>query len=145
MMMRVDEMDREDALLAREWLTERIRKRTGRAELEFPEDWLPETGRAVVGREHWEREERLLAVAMLYLEKSSPVAVCGWCIGNPGNVAKESDQAVRLLLGAMPNYARVHGARHLLTMFGRRSVNRICDELGYITGDPEVETKYMKL
>jgi len=145
MMMRVDEMDREDALLAREWLTERIRETTGRAELEFPVDWLPETGLSAFGREHGETSERLLAVAMLYLEKSSPVAVCGWCIGNPGNGAKESDQAVRLLLGGMPNYARVHGAKHLLTMFGRRSVNRICDELGYITGDPEVEQKYMML
>ena len=145
MMMRVDEMSYEDAMLARAWLTERIRERTGRDELEFPADWLPETGLAVFGREHGKNGERLLAAAMLYLEKSSPVAVCGWCIGNPANGSRESDQAVRLLISAMPNYARRHGAKHLLTMFGRRSMNRICDELGYMTGDPEVEQKYMML
>ena len=144
--MRVDEMKREDALKARDWLTDRIRKNTGRPELEFPADWLPETGLSVFGRESGsDQEERLLAVATLYLEKSSPVAVCGWCIGDPVNTARESDMAVRLLLGAMPNYARVHGAKHLLTMFGSRGINRICDELGYASGDTEVEHKYMIL
>ena len=100
----------DDMRCAVEWLTERIRRKSGNYTLNFPADWMPATGLSAFGE-----DGSLLAVATLYLEKSSPVAVCGWCVSNPANDVKTSYRAVNMLLEEMPEYARNKGAKYLLT------------------------------
>ena len=138
--MRTEYMSVDDARIAVEWMTERIQKQTGDETLRFPSGWMPETGLTAL-----DDDDRIFAVAVLYLEKSSPVAVCGWCVSNPENKASESEMAVRMLMSAMVPYARSKGARHLLTMFGNRGINRILDDLGFFSGDKNVEHKYITL
>ncbi len=128
--MRTDEMTVEDGRQAVEWLSMRIRKHTGNETLSFPSEWMPETGMAV-----FDGRCRILAIATLYLEKSSPIAVCGWCVTNPGNTPRQSRSAVKLLMSAMPAYAKRNGAKYLLTTFGNRGINRILDDLDFINGE----------
>ena len=128
--MRTDEMSVEEARLAVEWLTLRIRRKSGDDTLNFPSEWIPVTGLVVFGD-----EDRPLAVATLYLEQSCPVAVCGWCIANPENSARESFLAVKLLMQAMPVYAKRNGAKYLMTTFGNRGINRILDSLHFVSGE----------
>ena len=138
--MIVREMTRKDADIAVAWLTERMRRRSGRDDLEFSAAWMPETGLAAC-----DGTGRVRCVAVLYLEKSSPVAVFGWVIADPANSHRESSGAVRRLLAAMPSYAESKGAKHLISMFGSRSVNRILNDSGFVSGDSKVEQKYRKL
>ena len=121
------------------WLTEKIRRKSGSPAVSFPEEWLPSTGLSARVA-----DGPLLAVATLYLEKSTPVAVCGFCVANPFNSARESERAVRALLSAMPDYAKKRGASWLLTTFGNRGINRILDEFGFIAGENS-ETKFKKI
>lgn len=137
--MRMDEMRIEDVRCAVDWMTERIRKKTGNYSLSFPADWMPETGMVVVASDN-----TLLAVATLYLEKSSPVAVCGWCVANPQNKSLESYSAINLLMAAMPVYAKRLGAKYLLTTFGNRGINSVLDKCGFIQGETS-ENKFMIL
>lgn len=133
------EMTVEDVRCAVDWMTERIRKKNGNDSLSFPADWMPETGLSVVSG-----DSRLLAVATLYLEKSSPVAVCGWCVSNPENRPSESYSAINLLMAAMPIYAKRLGAKYLLTTFGDRGINSVLDKCGFIQGETS-ENKFMIL
>ena len=136
--MRTDEMSIEEACKAVEWLSLKIRQKTENNTLSFPSDWMPETGLVVfddLSPQSGGLTDRLLAVATLYLEQSSPVAVCGWCLTNPENTARQSQMAVRLLMAAMPIYAKRHGAKYLLTTFGNRGINRILDRIGFINGE----------
>ena len=136
--MRTDELSVEEACLAVEWLSQKIRRRTGNNSLSFPSEWIPETGLVVFddpSPQSGAVTGRLLAAATLYLEQSSPVAVCGWCIANPENTVWQSQRAIKLLMAAMPVYAKRHGAKYLLTTFGNRGINRILDRTGFINGE----------
>lgn len=106
----------------------------------FPFDWLPETGVAV-----FDSRNILIAGIFVYFEKSSPVAVAGWCVTKCGLPSAVSYRAVKELLSALPDYARSSGASHLLTTFGNRAVNRMLDRAGFLPGDSGVEHRYMKL
>ena len=119
-----------EAGLGREFLTARISRKIGKAELEFPADMLPDTGLAA-----WDSQGRCLAVAYLYRESSSRVAVCGFCATAPENRARESYEAVTALMKAMPEYAGSMGAKYLLTTFGNRAINAILERNGYIPGE----------
>lgn len=136
--VKISEMTPDERRIASQWLTDKIRLNSGK-NISFPEEWLPTTGLSarIDGGS-------LLAVATLYLEKSTPVSVCGWCIANPFNSARESEQAVRALLSAMPDYAVKQGAAWILTTFGNRGINRILNELGYVQGENS-ETKFKNL
>lgn len=121
-----------DLCRAENFLNFRVRKKIGNEEASFPLEILPKTGLSCF------EDERLLGVATCYFEKTSPVAVCGWCITAPGNTPKESYRAVRALLAAMPDYADSMGAKYLLTTFGSRGINRIAADLGYKFGEKSV-------
>ncbi len=121
------------------WMNVKIQRRSGNSAVRFPEEWLPATGLSARTA-----DGGLLAVATLYLEQSTPVAVCGFCVANPLNAARESKRAVRALLAAMPDYAREHGAGWLLTTFGNRGINRILEEFGFTAGETS-ETKFKRL
>lgn len=138
MSVMVSEMSQFDRRIASQWLTAKICINSGE-NISFPEEWLPSTGLSARVA-----DGPLLAVATLYLEKSTPVAVCGFCVANPFNSARESERAVRALLSAMPDYAKKRGASWLLTTFGNRGINRILDEFGFIAGENS-ETKFKNL
>lgn len=135
--MRVDHLTTAAGIQAANWITSRIYQRTGDAKLIFPVDWMPATGICV-----YDADDTLLCVAILYLEKSSPVAVCGWCVTNPENASRTSRAAVKLAMSVLPVYAHEHGAKYLLTIFGNRGINRILDDLGYITTE-DSENKFI--
>lgn len=118
-----------DLCRAENFLNFRVRKKIGNEEASFPLEILPKTGLSCF------EDGKLLAVATCYLERSAPVAVCGWCISAPGNTPQQSKRAVRALLAAMPDYASSFGARYLLTTFGNRGINRIAADLGYKFGE----------
>lgn len=140
-------MTPEDSENVIRWMNSRIRSATGNASLSFRKEWLPETGLSawegkVHGKVHGKTERRkLLAAAVLYLEKSSAVAVCGWCVANPENSPSETHNAVRSLLEAMPGYASSMGAKILLATFGNNGINKILDSIGFSSGDRNVEHK----
>ena len=132
-MIYTDEMDGIDRWLMTRWMDLRIRK--AGADAPFPGDILPRSGLAAR-----DGHGNTLAVATLYLEREIPVAVCGWCAANPLNNRRQSAEAVKTLLAAIPVYARRCGAKYLLTTFGQRSLNRMLDRLGFSNGDV-AETK----
>lgn len=132
-------MQIEDRDLAVSWITSKMRRVAKNDEIAFPPDILPATG--LVAKE----DGKTLAVCTLYLDKTSAVAVAGFCAANPGNLPHQSFEAVKRILAVMPTYAKECGAKHLLTTFGNRGINKICDFLNYTTGDTGIEHKYMKL
>ena len=135
--MYTDEMDGIDRWLLAAWLDESIRK-NGVTE-PFPDAILPKTGMAVR-----DGDNTTIAVAALYLEKSSKIAVCGWCCADPCGPARRNAEAVKLLFAAMPAYARQQGAEYLMSVFGRRSLNKVLDNMGFINGEV-AETKIRRL
>ena len=137
-MVNVRYMTDSDAVRAGNWLNLKVRSKSGCAAAEFPLELLPQTGLSCF------YEHTLLAVAFLYLEKSSSVAVCGWCIANPGNLPSQSRIAVMELLRAMPQYAKQQGATFLLTSFGNRGINSIARGLGFLPGE-RAENMFMNL
>lgn len=136
-MIYTDEMDGFDRWLLEAWM-ELIARKHG-ADGPFPSAMLPKTGLAA-------RDENgnTLAVATLYLEKSSSIAVCGFCVANPLNPFRISADAVKLLLAAMPIYAKRCGAEYLMSVFGKRSINRILDQSGFVPGET-AQTKFRRL
>lgn len=122
-------MTANDAVRAGNWLNYRVQQKSGVAQAAFPREIFPATGLSFFAG------NSLLAVAFLYLEESSSVAVCGWCIANPANTASESAIAVQKLMSAMPEYARQKGKKYLLTTFGNRGINRILAKLGFQEGE----------
>lgn len=136
--MYTDEMTEEDREKLNYWMDE-IARGSGVEGAFFPSALLPKTGLAVRNG-----EGRTLAVGTLYLEKSSTISVFGFCCADPENTKRESAEAVKLLISAMPVYAKRCGAEYLLSMFGRRSLNRLLDRSGYIFGEKS-ETKFRRL
>lgn len=133
----IDEMDGFDRLQLEAWM-EQIARKHG-VDGPFPSAMLPKTGLAA-------RDENgnTLVVATLYLEKSSAIAVCGFCVANPLNGFRQSADAVKLLLADMPIYAKRCGAEYLMSVFGRKSLNKILDQLGFVPGET-AETKFRRL
>ena len=125
----VREMTQEDLLQATGWLE----ARTG---IPFPAGAMPRTGLAV------QDGTGIVLVLAVYFERSSQMAVLGWCVGNPANRPHQSRDAVRLALAAAEEYARRYGASHLITMFGSRSLNRELERMGFAPGDTHVQQKY---
>ena len=136
-MIYTDEMDGIDRWMLEAWM-EAIAHKHGVKE-PFPAAMLPRTGLAA-------RDENgnTLAVATLYLEKSSSIAVCGFCVANPLAGFRITARAVKLLLAAMPIYARRCGAEYLMSVFGKKSLNRILDQAGFTPGET-CQTKWRKI
>lgn len=103
----------------------------------FPVDFLPETGVSV------ESGGRIICIIPIYLEQSSTVAVLGHFIA--GNATpKQIHQAAHIAIQAAERFAKAAGKKYLISLFGRRSINRIADTLGFITAD-KVEEKILHL
>ncbi len=132
--MTVREWKYTELAAALKWMSARLRDRT------FPASWLPFTGLAAI-----DATGRCCATLAVYCDATSPVAVLGWLIADPGNTARESFTAARALLEYAPIYAKNKKCVHLITMFGNRGINRLCDQLGYRQGDKNVEHKYVRL
>lgn len=138
-MIQIRELNTTDKIFFWEWINYRIRKQTGNCQLEFPYELIPATGLVA-----YTEEDELLAIALLYLERTSNVAVCGWCVANPGNHCKTSKKAIQKLLAQMPIYAKKFNAKCLLTTFGNRGINKILDETGFFAGE-KAENKFLML
>lgn len=128
----VREMTQEDLLQATGWLE----ARTGGA---MPVEFFPQTGIAAHSA-----DGRLLAVIPVYFEQTGTVAVAGHCMANPANTPRESRAAVEAAIRGSARYAAERGRKYLVTIYGKRSVNRIADRLGFIRADT-VEEKFLKL
>lgn len=135
--MTTRELSLGEAETAVKWLDVRMKKHG--CNYSFPCGILPRTGLAC-----YDEQNIFRAVAFLYLEKSSSIAVCGWCIADPDNPARVSAEAVQALIYAMPSFARSKGATILLSTFGNRSINRIAEKAGFIVGEQAVNM-YMAL
>lgn len=137
----IDNMTQEDAEQSMKWMDARVRAECGEhaANYHFPRMWIPQTGLVVMNEKH-----ALLAVAFVYFEKTAAIAYCGWLVANPGNTPLESHRAIRLLVNAIPAYARQNGAKCLLTCYGNRGLNRILDRSGFQNGET-CETKFKLL
>ena len=95
----------------------------------FPADFLPETGIVV-------RQNGIaLCYIPVYLEQTSSVAVLGHFIADPHADRKLLARAVRLAINQARNFAREHHKKYLVSIFGRNSINRIADKMGFISGD----------
>jgi len=136
--MEIREMNEDDRGKLAGWLSVIAGKRG--AEGSFPAAVLPWTGLAAV-----DEAGKTLAVAALYLERSSTVAVFGFCAADPEKRhSRHSGEAVKRLIAAMPAYAKANGAEFLLSVFGRRSLNRMLDKAGFLAGE-NCETKIRRL
>lgn len=136
--LRTEEMTADIAREAIEWQNERNRRIAGITK-KLPLDLLPATGMYAIADDNFH-----VAAASLYLEKETPVAVCGFLFVNPDAPVRLVRQAVRLILAAMPVYAKKQGAKYLISTFGRPSFNRILDQIGFVTAET-AENKIMKL
>ena len=104
----------------------------------FPADFLPVTGVAV---EHFGKAVCYLPI---YLESTSSVAVLGHFISVPGADKFLLDKAAELAINSAKIFAKKHGKRFALSVFGCRSVNRIADRLGFVTTE-NIEEKIFNL
>lgn len=99
----------------------------------FPADFLPDTGIKV--REN----DQIICIIPIYLEQSSTVAVLGHFIANDQADRKQLRQAAVIAIEAAKRFAKAAGKKHLITLFGRRSINAIADECGFQNADPVQE------
>jgi len=137
-MIELREMTEHDRGKLAGWLSLIARKHG--ADGPFPAAILPWSGLAAV-----DETGKTLAVAALYLERSSTVAVFGFCVADPeAGMSRRSGEAVKRLIDAMPAYAKENGAEFLLSVFGRRSLNRLLDKAGFFVGE-NCETKIRRL
>ena len=120
--MNVRELTPEDAITAVAWMTQRYKN-------PFPKDFFPSCGAAVFD------DIRLLAVIPMYFDQTSPVAVAGHCMTSPDNSPRESYKAILLAMNFCQHLARRKNKKYLVTLYGKRSINRIADQLGFLDAD----------
>ena len=101
----------------------------------FPADFLPITGVVV------EHSGSVVCIIPVYMEESSKVAVLGHFIASDNcdrhlvlTAAKSAIQEAKLL-------ARRAGKNYVVSIFGRRSINKVADRLGFVTAD-QIEEKF---
>ena len=137
-MKKIREMNEDDREKLAGWLS--LIARDHGVNAPFPAAVLPWTGLAAV-----DETGKTLAVAALYLERSSTVAVFGFCVADPEvGMSRQTGEAVKRLIAAMPAYAKANGAEFLMSVFGRRSLNRLLDRSGFVPGET-AETKFRRL
>jgi hypothetical protein len=105
--------------------------------LEFPQDLVPPYG--VVARET--EDGPPMAAATLLYDPAARMAFCGWCMASPALKGRRMRAAIRAVLSWVPVYADGLGAWSVMSCFGRRSVNRMLDDMGWIPGDKGADTK----
>ena len=93
----------------------------------FPEDFLPETGVVV------EHCGRVICIIPVYMEATSNVAVLGHFIADVSANRKLVAKAAKLAIEAAAAWAKKQGRKYVISIFGRNSINRIADKLGFIT------------
>lgn len=125
------EMTQEDWKTALQWMSDHY-------QMPFPADFFPQTGviAAVDGID--------AVVIPVYLEQSSAVAVLGHCVFNTKLCRKTLRIAAQSCIGACIEFAEAKGKKYAVSIFGRRSVNRIADRCGFITADT-IEEKFFNI
>lgn len=125
--------DREQALL---WLSRKMTKTTGK-ELALPDDMFPHSGISVI-----ENGELLCVLGVFF---DGAVCVPGWCITNPENSARLSHRAVSEAIDHIEYFASRRKAKHIITMFGSRAINKILTRKGFTVGDANAASQYRKV
>lgn len=126
--------DRSQALV---WLAQRMTKTAG-TQLEMPDDMFPQAGISVLSE-----ELQLLCVMGVYFDGA--VCVPGWCVTNPANSAKESHRAVAEAIEHIEYFASRRKARHIITMFGNKTINKMLTRKGYAIGDANAVSQYRRV
>lgn len=126
--------DRSQALL---WLGRKMSAEAGK-ELAFPDDMFPHSGISVINA-----DGTLLCVLAVYFDGA--VCVPGWCVGNPQNSAALAHRAVSEAVDHIEYFACRRKAKHIITMFGSRGINKILARKGFSVGDNSAQSKYKKV
>ena len=82
-----------------------------------------------------------MAAATLLYDPAARMALFGWLMASRKLRGRPLLEAMEAVARKVPDYAECLGARLVLSCFGRRSVNRLLDGLGWLAGDAGVETK----
>lgn len=122
----------DDIDLASAWYSARIKQ-------DMPKEIFPKTGIAVY------EAGQCLVVASCFFDRSTNVAVLGWCISNPKVTLMKRGRATKFALEEVVKYAKENGAKHLLTIFGCDSLNRSLARMGFKIGDEKVVQQYIYL
>lgn len=104
----------------------------------FPADFLPVTGIKVV------EKDKNICFLPVYLEQSSATAVLGHFIADAAANRRKLRQAAILAIQAGKELAEKSGKKYLISVFGRRSINRIADGCGFADAD-KIEEKIFYL
>lgn len=126
--------DRTQALI---WLAHKMSGTAGRS-LEMPDDMFPHSGISVV-----DADGTLLCVLAIYFDGA--VCVPGWCVGNPANSPALAHRAVSEAIEHIEYFASRRKAKHIITMFGSRGINRILGRKGFTVGDTHAASYYRKV
>lgn len=122
------EVTEEDIDTALEWMQHHY----GKA---FPRDFLPKTGIIAV------LNGIKVCVIPIYLESSSSVAVLGHCIINEKIPGRKVCMAIKECVKTCVSFARKKQRKFVISVFGRRSINKIVDQCGFLTADT-IEEKF---
>ena len=126
--------DRRQALI---WLAKKMTEESG-VPLEMPDDMFPQAGISVISE-----DLELLCVMGVYFDGA--VCVPGWCVTNPDNTPRDSHRAVEEAVDHIEYFASRRKARHIITMFGSRGINKILSRKGYAVGDSCAVSQYRRV
>ena len=110
------------------------------AKVPLPEYLLPASGVTAL-----DENKQPGAILTVYLDKTSEVAVLGFCAFNPALTHRKKLECARCTMEFALIYCRQLGKKHVTTMFGSRALNRIADRIGFQQADKLVEEKYLFL
>ena len=99
--------------------------------------WVPQTGITVT-----DDRGRELLCAVIYHDMSVDVAYVGWIASNPANTAKETEEALKAVIGNLDDYCRMYGVEHLIAASGHKGIQKKFERAGFGCGDETVRHYY---
>ena len=128
--------DRKKAL---DWFNCRMHKMYGKGyTLSF--DWFDDNSGIAV-----EKDGRLLALVILYIESARNVGQIGWVVTNPENKPRESYEALDLAIAEVIKLARDKDVRYLMSYIAVPGINKLLGKHGLLQGDRGVEQRICRL
>lgn len=103
----------------------------------FPVDFLPVNGVVVLN------DEVPAVIIPIYMEASGTVAVPGHAIFNNDISPKILHQALGIALSKVIDFCRAEGRKYIISLYGRKSVNRAAGKLGFTDVDVAQEMFYL--
>lgn len=103
---------------------------------EFPGDFFPDTGAVCL------IDDVIACVILIYFEESSATSVLGHCVINKDFPKRQLCSAVTECIRFGIDICRKNGRKYVVGIFGRNSINRLADKIGFSTAD-KIEEKYL--